>query len=88
MVASLQLKLLPALHFAGELLLSVRRFVISLADLFHLLSGKGFVLEDQGNALSLLIQGQEGFVPSKSLLELRNTSETATPFTRGVFPKS
>lgn len=85
MVASLQLKLLPALHFAAALSKTV---VISLADLFHLLSGKGLVLEDQGNALSLLIQGQEGFVPSKSLLELRNTSETAALFTRGVFPKS
>lgn len=56
--------------------------------LFNLLSGKGSVLEDQGDALSLLIPGQEGFILSEFILELRNTNETATLFTRGVFPKA
>lgn len=58
------------------------------ADLFRLLSGEGSVLKDQGNALSLLIQGQEGLIAAKSVLELRNTNERATLFTRGVFPES
>lgn len=33
------------------------------------------VPQDQGNALSWLIQGQGGFIPSKSVLELRDRNE-------------